>query len=116
MEKDNDSTVDDYVDDYVDAHDYAIGLIGEGLVSVGSDASEGHGRPSDFMAWCNKDKGYARQLTPWRTQKMVKPLGRLANRRELVKAMARKGWGRTGYVSWKRYLDSDYPSSVNHRH
>lgn len=42
------------MDDYVEALDYVIGLIGEDLVGIGSDASEGHGRPSDFMAWCNK--------------------------------------------------------------
>ncbi|KAK3051452.1 monooxygenase [Extremus antarcticus] len=62
------------------------------LVGIGSNASEGHARPSDFMAWCNKDKGYARQLTPWGSQKVVKPLGPLQDRAELACAMARKGW------------------------
>lgn len=106
MAKGNDSTIDDYVD----ALDYVIGLIGEDLVGIGSDASEGHGRPSDFMAWCNKDKGYARQLTPWGSQKVVKPLGLLADRAELAVAMARKGWSEEKMrkvlgENWLRYLE-----------
>lgn len=106
MAKGNDSTIDDYVV----ALDYVIGLIGEDLVGVGSDASEGHGRPSDFMAWCNKDKGYARQLTPWGSQKVVKPLGPLAEREELAAAMGRAGWSEEKMrkvlgENWLRYLE-----------
>ncbi|CAK7207514.1 hypothetical protein SEUCBS139899_010324 [Sporothrix eucalyptigena] len=105
MEKGNDSTIDDYVA----AVDYVISLIGEDLVGIGSDSSEGHGRPSEFMAWCNKDKGYARQLTPWGSQKVVKPLGPLAERAELAAAMARAGWSEEKMIkvlgeNWLRYL------------
>jgi len=105
MAKGNDSTIDDYVD----ALDYVIGLIGEDLVGIGSDASEGHERPSEFLVWCNKDKGYARQLTPWGSQKVVKPLGPLAKRAELAVAMARKGWSEDKIrkvlgENWLRYL------------
>ncbi|EMR70740.1 hypothetical protein MGN70_000419 [Eutypa lata] len=111
MQKDNDSTIDDYVD----AVDYIIGLIGEDLVGIGSDSSEGHGRPSDFMAWCNKDKGYARQLTPWGSQKVVKPLGPLADRAELACAMARKGWSEEKMrkvlgENWLQYLEKIFGS------
>ncbi|KAF2171639.1 hypothetical protein M409DRAFT_63272 [Zasmidium cellare ATCC 36951] len=106
MKRGNDSTVDDYVD----ALDYVISLIGEDLVGIGSDASEGHGRPSEFMAWCNKDKGYARQLTPWGSQKVVKPLGLLKDRAELACAMARKGWSEAKMrkvlgENWLNYLE-----------
>ncbi|KAK2037643.1 hypothetical protein LZ31DRAFT_163294 [Colletotrichum somersetense] len=106
MPKGNDSTIDDYVE----VLDYVIGLIGEDLVGVGSDASEGHARPSDFLEWCNKDKGYARRLTPWGSQKVVKPLGPLADRAELAVAMARKGWSEEKMrkvlgENWLRYLD-----------
>lgn len=106
MAKDNASSIDDYVD----ALDHVIGLVGEDLVGIGSDASEGHGRPSDFMRWCNKDKGYARVLSPWGSQKVVKPLGPLAERAELAKAMARKGWGEDKMrkvlgENWLAYLD-----------
>ncbi|KAI1341129.1 renal dipeptidase family [Xylariaceae sp. FL0016] len=111
MRRDNDSTVDDYVD----ALDYVIGLIGEDLVGIGSDSSEGHGRPSDFMAWCNKDKGYARRLTPWGSQKVVKPLGPLAERAELACAMARKGWSEEKMrkvlgENWLNYLEKIFGS------
>ncbi len=44
------------------------------------------------MVWCNSDKGYARKLTPWGSQKVVKPLGLLADREKLAEAMARAGW------------------------
>ena len=60
------------------AVDYVIELAGEDHVGIGSDASQGHGRPSAFMEWCNKDKGYARVLTPFGTDRVVKPLGPLA--------------------------------------
>ncbi|KAJ6133552.1 Peptidase M19 renal dipeptidase [Penicillium samsonianum] len=68
---------------------------------AGSDAREGHARPSDFMAWCNLDKGYARQLTPWGSQTVVKPLGPLKDRPELAKAM----YGSSGLVEIK-YAES----------
>lgn len=106
MAKGNDSTIDDYVA----ALDYVIGLIGEDLVGIGSDSSEGHGRPSEFMAWCNKDKGYARRLTPWGSQKVVKPLGPLAKREKLAEAMARAGWSEQKMrkvlgENWLNYLE-----------
>lgn len=106
MIKGNDSTIDDYVI----ALDYVIGLIGEDQVGIGSDSSEGHGRPSDFMAWCNMDKGYARRLTPWGSQKVVKPLGPLAERAKLAEAMARAGWSKEKMTkvlgeNWLNYLE-----------
>ncbi|KAI1633528.1 renal dipeptidase family [Biscogniauxia mediterranea] len=111
MQKGNDSTIDDYVD----AIDYIIGLIGEDLVGIGSDASEGHSRPSEFLEWCNKDKGYARRLTPWGSQKVVKPLGPLAERAELACAMARKGWSEEKMrkvlgENWLNYLENIFGS------
>ncbi|KUJ14833.1 uncharacterized protein LY89DRAFT_698441 [Mollisia scopiformis] len=106
MAKGNDSTIDDYVT----ALDYVIGLIGEDLVGIGSDSSEEHGRPSEFMAWCNSDKGYARKLTPWGSQKVVKPLGPLADRAKLAEAMARAGWSEVKMrkvlgENWLAYLE-----------
>ena len=107
MNKGNDSTIDDYVE----AVDYVIELAGEDNVGIGSDASQGHGRPSAFMEWCNKDKGYARVLTPFGTDKVVKPLGPLAERWKLGDAMARAGWSerrmrRVLGENWVRYLDT----------
>lgn len=111
MPKGNDSTIDDYVD----CVDYVISLIGEDLVGIGSDASEGHGRPSPFMEWCNKDKGYARQMAPWGSQKVVKPLGPLAERPQLALAMARKGWLKSKIekvlgLNWYNYLEKIFDS------
>ena len=106
MAKGNESTIDDYVA----AVDFVIDLISEDLVGVGSDASEGHARPSDLMALCNLDKGYARRLTPWGSQTVVKPLGPLKERPELAKAMARAGWSKSKMQkalgeNWLNYLE-----------
>jgi membrane dipeptidase len=105
MKRGNDSTIDDYVE----ALDYVIDLIGEDHVAVGSDASEGHARPSPFLEWCNRDKGYARVLTPWGSEKVVKPLGRLADRPALADAMDRAGWSESKMQkvlgqNWFRYF------------
>lgn len=52
------------------------------------DASESHARPDVFLEWCNKDKGYAQQLTLCGSEKVVKPEGKL----EWAVAMAERGW------------------------
>lgn len=105
MKKGNDSTIDDYVE----AVDYVINLAGEDNVGIGSDASQGHGRPSPFMQWCNLDKGYARMLTPFGSDKVVKPLGPLSERPKLADAMVRAGWSDEKIrkilgENWMRYL------------
>ncbi|KAH7034301.1 hypothetical protein B0J12DRAFT_713571 [Macrophomina phaseolina] len=69
-----------------------LGLLKRVWWGVGSDSPEGHARPSESMAWCNKDKGYARRLAPWGSQRVVKPLGPLGGRPKLAEAMARAGW------------------------
>ena len=105
MKKGNESTIADYVE----ALEHVINLAGEDNVGVGSDASQGHARPSAFMEWCNHDKGYARELTPFGHDKVVKPLGPLAERAKLADAMAAAGWtdARMRKVlgeNWMRYL------------
>ncbi|KAF1812669.1 Metallo-dependent hydrolase [Eremomyces bilateralis CBS 781.70] len=108
MPKGNDSTIDDYVA----ALDYTIALCGEDHVGIGSDNADGHKRPSAFMDWANKDKGYARRSTPWGTSaKVVKPLGPLENRPELPVAMARAGWSEEKIKkvlgeNWLRYMET----------
>jgi membrane dipeptidase len=106
MKRGNDSTIDDYVE----ALEYVIELAGEDNVGVGSDASQGHARPSAFLEWCNRDKGYARQLTPYGHEKVVKPLGALAERPKLAEAMVRAGWSESLMrkalgENWLRYLN-----------
>ncbi|WP_426077177.1 membrane dipeptidase [Janthinobacterium sp. PSPC3-1] len=106
MQKGNDSTIDDYVA----ALDYVIELAGEDHVGIGSDASQGHARPSEFLEWCNHDKGYARELTPFGHAKVVKPLGPLEQRPLLADAMQRAGWSEEKMVkvlgeNWLNYLE-----------
>ena len=106
MQKGNDSTIADYVD----ALDYVIGLAGEDHVGIGSDASQGHARPSEFLEWCNHDKGYARELTPFGHARVVKPLGPLEQRPLLADAMQRAGWSEEKMVkvlgeNWLNYLE-----------
>lgn len=106
MQKGNDSTIDDYVA----ALDYVIALAGEDHVGIGSDASQGHARPSEFLEWCNHDKGYARELTPFGHAKVVKPLGPLEQRPLLADAMQRAGWSEEKMVkvlgeNWLNYLE-----------
>jgi membrane dipeptidase len=111
MQRGNDSTIADYVA----ALEYVIDLAGEDNVGIGSDASQGHGRPSEFMEWCNHDKGYARQLTPFGHEKVVKPLGALAERPKLADAMQAAGWGEARMRkvlggNWVRYLGAVWGS------
>lgn len=106
MQKGNDSTIDDYVA----ALDYVIELAGEDHVGIGSDASQGHARPSEFLEWCNHDKGYARELTPFGHARVVKPLGPLEQRPLLADAMQRAGWREEKMVkvlgeNWLNYLE-----------
>ena len=106
IQKGNDSTIADYVD----ALDYVIGLAGEDHVGIGSDASQGHARPSEFLEWCNHDKGYARELTPFGHARVVKPLGPLEQRPLLADAMQRAGWSEEKMVkvlgeNWLNYLE-----------
>lgn len=106
MQKGNDSTIDDYVA----ALDYVIELAGEDHVGIGSDASQGHARPSEFLEWCNHDKGYARELTPFGHARVVKPLGPLEQRPLLADAMQRVGWREEKMVkvlgeNWLNYLE-----------
>ena len=106
MQKGNDSTIDDYVA----ALDYVIELAGEDHVGIGSDASQGHARPSEFLEWCNHDKGYARELTPFGHARVVKPLGPLEQRPLLADAIQRAGWREEKMVkvlgeNWLNYLE-----------
>jgi len=103
----NDSTIDDYIGSI----EYVMNITGEEHVGIGSDASQGHGRPSPFMEWCNRDKGYARMLTAFNNEKVVKPLGPLAERAIIAEAMAKAGWGERLMLkvlgeNWLNYLDT----------
>ncbi len=47
--------------DYVEAMEYVINLVGEDIVGVGTDFTQGYGQP--FFDWITHDKGFGRKLT-----------------------------------------------------
>jgi membrane dipeptidase len=107
MRRGNESTIDDYLE----AMEYLINIAGEDHVGVGTDFSQGHARPGPFLEWCNLDKGYARQLTPFGQVEVKKPAGlaRIAEMPNLAGAAIRTGWSEVRIVkvlgeNWLRYL------------
>ncbi|QQP90657.1 dipeptidase [Skermanella sp. TT6] len=78
------------VDDYVAAIEYVIGLIGEDRVGVGTDFTQGYGKP--FFDWITHDKGNGRKLTDF--GEVVNPAGfrEIADFPNLTSAMERRGW------------------------
>lgn len=103
MHKGNESTLVDYLA----AIEYAIELAGEGHVGIGSDSTQGHQRPSAFLEWCNRDKGYGRMLTRFGEGDATRPLRVLSNRAALGGAMASAGWSeeRTRKVLGANWVD-----------
>jgi membrane dipeptidase len=86
----NDATIDDVIA----AMEYAINLLGEEHVGIGTDFSLDHTRPGPYMDWVNRDKGYGRLLTEFGHTTVNKPLGirRLHEMPNLAGAMARRNW------------------------
>jgi len=81
------------VDDYVEAIGYVIDLVGEDCVGVGTDFTQGYGRP--FFDWLTHDKGYARKLTEFGdivNPEGIRTIGEFPN---LTAAMQRAGWSET---------------------
>lgn len=108
MRRGNDSTIDDYVE----AIEHLINVAGEDSVGLGTDFSQNHPRPGPFLEWCNLDKGYARQLTPFGKVEVRKPAGiaRISEMPNLAQAMASAGWSENRMVkvlgeNWLRYLE-----------
>lgn len=101
MKRGNDSTIDDYIEHA----EYVMNLAGEEHVGLGTDASQGHARPGAYLEWANRDKGYARQLTPFGSDKVTKPLGPLAELPKLAQAMERRGWSET---RMRRFLGENW--------
>ncbi len=83
--------VDSTVDDYVEAIDYVINIAGEDQVGIGTDFTQGYGRP--FFEWITHDKGYGRKLTEF--GEIVNPAGirQIGDFPNLTDAMQRAGWG-----------------------
>jgi membrane dipeptidase len=81
------------VDDYVAAIGYVINLIGEDSVGIGTDFTQGYGKP--FFDWLTLDKGHGRRLTDFGA--VVNPAGlrTIGDFPNLTAAMQRAGWTET---------------------
>jgi membrane dipeptidase len=81
------------VDDFVEAIDYVVNICGEENVGIGTDFTQGYGRP--FFDWITHDKGYARKLTDFGeviNPEGIRTIGEWPN---ITAAMARRGWKAT---------------------
>lgn len=85
--------IESTIDDYIEAIDYVINIAGEDCVGIGTDFTQGHGKP--FFEWLTHDKGYARKLTEF--GKIVNPEGirTIGDFPNLAVAMERAGWSET---------------------
>lgn len=96
--------IESTVDDYVAAIDYVINLIGEDCVGIGTDFTQGWGKP--FFDWLTHDKGRHRRLTDF--GKVVNPAGMevIGNFSNLTAAMEKAGWteSRTRKVLGENWL------------
>lgn len=78
------------VDDYVEAIDYVVNLAGEACVGIGTDFTQGYGKP--FFDWITHDKGTGRKLTEFGD--IVNPEGirTIGEFPHLTAAMEKAGW------------------------
>jgi membrane dipeptidase len=78
------------VDDYVEAIEYVINICGTQSVGIGTDFTQGYGRP--FFDWITHDKGYGRKLTDFGeviNPEGIRTIGEWPN---LTAAMEKRGW------------------------
>jgi len=78
------------VDDFVEAIEYVIDICGEENVGIGTDFTQGYGKP--FFDWITHDKGYGRKLTDFGdviNPKGIQTIGEWPN---ITAAMERRGW------------------------
>lgn len=78
------------VDDYVEAIEYVLNLCGEDTVGIGTDFTQGYGRP--FFNWITHDKGYGRRLTDFGEVINPEGLRTIGEWPNLTAAMERRGW------------------------
>ena len=78
------------VHDYVEAIDYVINLVGDDCVGIGTDFTQGYGKP--FFEWLTHDKGRYRRLTDFGT--VINPDGfrTIGDFPNLTLAMQSAGW------------------------
>ncbi|OYZ95532.1 MAG: peptidase M19 [Xanthobacter sp. 17-67-6] len=83
------------VGDYVEAMEYIINIAGEDIVGVGTDFTQGYGKP--FFDWITHDKGFGRKLTDF--GEVINPEGfrEIGDFPNLTAAMEQRGWS-TGRI------------------
>ena len=86
LQKGTESTVDDYID----AIDYVIEVAGEDCVGVGTDFTQGHGRP--FFEWITHDKGTGRKLVALGDISYPEGIRKIGDLPNVTAAMQRAGW------------------------
>lgn len=81
---------DSTVADYVEAMEYVINIVGEDVVGVGTDFTQGYGQP--FFDWITHDKGFGRKLTDFGA--VINPEGfrEIGDFPNLTAAMEQRGW------------------------
>ncbi len=81
------------VADYVEAIEYVINLVGEDIVGIGTDFTQGYEAP--FFEWISRDKGTGRLLTD--LGEITNPAGmrEIGDFPNLTEAMLKRGWSRT---------------------
>jgi len=82
--------IESTVDDYIEAIDYVINVIGEDTVGIGTDFTQGYGKP--FFEWLTHDKGRHRRLTDFGTIKNPEGIQTIGDFPNLTTAMERAGW------------------------
>ncbi|WP_025771818.1 dipeptidase [Thioalkalivibrio sp. HK1] len=84
---------DTTVDHCVEVMEYAINVVGEDAVGVGTDFTED--QDLAFFEWLRRDKGVGRLLVPGtpRVPRLPEGLARLNEFPSLTAAMMRRGWG-----------------------
>lgn len=105
------------VDDYAEAIDYVVNLIGEDTVGIGTDFTQGYGRP--FFDWITHDKGDGRKLTDF--GEVINPKGFrvIGDYPNLTAAMKRRGWSDSRIAkvmgeNWLRVLDEVWDVGGRH--
>ena len=78
------------VDDYVEAIEYVIDICGEERVGIGTDFTQGYGKP--FFDWITMDKGHGRRLTDFGEVVNPEGLRTIGEFPNLTAAMERRGW------------------------
>jgi len=81
------------VADYVEAIEYVINIVGEDIVGIGTDFTQGY--DASFFEWISRDKGTGRLLTD--LGEITNPAGmrEIGDFPNLTEAMLKRGWSRT---------------------